>query len=618
MEKFVVLAMNKLKEPITDLSRGLFADTPYYESAESSHRQPVQAFNRKFVEPGLSHVKGSEDIPLLEQTIPALFAQTVDLFANQSAVVFADQGIRRTWRQLSEDVDQLAAGFLALGLRRGDRFGVWSPNRYEWLLTQFATARIGLILVTINPAYKVAELKHVLTVSGCKAVMMATRFKSSSYVEMFQQIAPLEDGATDAKRSISELPELKIAICMDGLDGDESGSKPDGMLSFQHVMRLSGPAQRARLDQISAALDANDSINIQFTSGTTGLPKGATLSHRNIVNNGKFVTDTLELAESDKLCIPVPLYHCFGMVMGALGCVSKGAAMVFPGEGFDAADTIEAIAREKCTALYGVPTMFNAILSLENFHTFDLSSLRTGVMAGSPCPIETMKRVVDDMHMHQVTIAYGMTETSPVSFQSNVDDPLQRRVSTVGRIHPHVECRVADGDGNTVPTGRQGELYTRGYSVMKGYWNDEQQTRNCIDSDGWMHSGDLAVIDGEGYCNIVGRVKDMIIRGGENVYPKEIEDFLYQLPGVKDVQVFGIPDDKFGEEVCAWIVPAKPNALRAQDVVEFCDGQIAHYKIPRYVRIRESLPMTVTGKAQKFKMRDEMMRELGLRAAKTA
>jgi len=543
---------------------------------------------------------------MLESTIPELVSETVCAHPERTAIVFCDQGIRKTWLGLSKDIDRLAAGFMALGLRKGDRLGIWSPNRYEWLLTQFATARTGLILVTINPAYKVAELQHVLKTSGCKALVMAQQFKSSDYVDMYQQ---MQAGTPETQTLESRLPDLQHAIL---IQNQVQNEMPSGMISFGELMGLSGPAHESRLDAISARLNPDEAINIQFTSGTTGLPKGATLTHRNILNNGKFVTDVMNFTENDRLCIPVPLYHCFGMVMGSLGCATKGSTMVFPSEGFVASDTIKAIAREECTALYGVPTMFNAILSLDDFQSYDLSSLRTGIMAGAPCPIETMKRVVDDMHMSQVTIAYGMTETSPVSFQSNLDDPIDMRVSKVGRVHPHVECRIIDDDGNTVPTGEQGELCTRGYSVMKGYWNDHEQTSMAIDSDGWMHSGDLAVIDEQGFCNIVGRVKDMIIRGGENIYPKEIEDYLHRHPKIQDVQVFGVPDDHLGEEVCAWVVLKNPKGFSEKDVMDFCKGQIAHYKIPRYVRIRDSLPMTVTGKAQKYKMREAMIKELKL------
>ncbi len=598
--------MTKLSEPITDLSKPLIDHLAIPVGSSSSSMTHSQKSIRKFVQAGMSHVSGDTTTPLLELSIPELVNETVRNHSKRTAVVFCDQDIRKTWQEFATDIDRLAAGFLALGLKKGDRLGIWSPNRYEWLLTQFATARTGVILVTINPAYRISELKHVLETSGCKALVMAQKFKSSNYVEMLLQ---LKVNAFTSGSSKSSLSNLEHAIIIQNQDQSEI---PVGMYAFSEIMDLSGPAHILRLEEISAHLNPDDAINIQFTSGTTGLPKGATLSHRNILNNGKFVTDAQGFMENDTLCIPVPLYHCFGMVMGALGCATKGAAMVFPSESFVAKDTVRAIAREGCTALYGVPTMFNAILNLEDFDSYDLTSLRTGVMAGAPCPIETMKRVVDDMHMTEVTIAYGMTETSPVSFQSNLDDPIEMRVSKVGRVHPHVECRVIDGEGNTVPVGQQGELCTRGYSVMKGYWNDPTQTRASIDTDGWMHSGDLAIIDNMGYCNIVGRVKDMIIRGGENIYPKEIEEYLHQHPGIQDVQVFGVPDHHLGEEVCAWVVPVDSQGLSEQDIIAFCKGQIAHYKVPRYVRIRNDLPMTVTGKAQKYKMREAMLKELKL------
>ncbi len=598
--------MSKLGKPITDLSNPLIDYSIIPACSSSSSGSHGQKSTRKFVRPGMSHVKGDTTTPLLELSIPELVNKTVRNHPQRTAVVFCDQDIRKTWQEFAADIDRLAAGFLALGLKKGDRLGIWSPNCYEWLLTQFATARTGVILVTINPAYKISELGHVLETSGCKAIIMAQQFKSSNYVEMFLQ---LKVDTSTSEFPDYGLPKLKHAIVIHNQGQNDT---PAGMHAFSEIMSLPGPAHILRLDEISADLHPDDAINIQFTSGTTGLPKGATLSHRNILNNGKFVTDAQGFTENDKLCIPVPLYHCFGMVMGALGCATKGATMVFPSEGFEAAGTARAIAKERCTALYGVPTMFNAILTLEDFDSYDLTSLRTGVMAGAPCPIEIMKRVVDDMHMTEVTIAYGMTETSPVSFQSNLDDPIEMRVSKVGRVHPHVECRVIDDEGNTVPVGQQGELCTRGYSVMKGYWNDSAQTRESIDTDGWMHSGDLAIIDNMGYCNIVGRVKDMIIRGGENIYPKEIEEYLHQHPGIQDVQVFGVPDHHLGEEVCAWVVPVGSQGLNEQDVIDFCKGQIAHYKVPRHVRIRDDLPMTVTGKAQKYKMREAMITELEL------
>ncbi|ESY11686.1 AMP-binding protein [Mesorhizobium sp. M0615] len=568
---------------------------------------------RAFIAPldGRAHVSGDRSVPLLDKTIPQLFSDTVGRYATQDAAVFVGQDKRFTWSELSDTVDTLAAGFLALGLEKGDRVGIWSPNRWEWLVTQFATARIGLILVNINPAYRLTELEYALNKVGCKALVTAASFKTSDYLGMIETLAPELAKATPGKLKAQKLPTLKIVIRM----GDDNSP---GMFNFADVLSMAGRDEHDSLDRISEGLKPGEAINIQFTSGTTGAPKGATLTHTNIVNNGNFVTAAIKLTVDDRLCIPVPLYHCFGMSMGTMGCVSKGATMVFPGEGFDAGATLKALAQERCTGLYGVPTMFVAMLDHADFASFDLSSLRTGIMAGSPCPIEVMKKVVSLMHMEEVTIAYGMTETSPVSFQSSVDDPLEKRVSTVGRIHPHVEVKAIDAEGATVAISAPGELCTRGYSVMKGYWDDAEKTREAIDADGWMHTGDLATIDAKGYCNIVGRVKDMVIRGGENVYPREVEEFLYRHPKVKEVQVFGIPDAKYGEELCAWIV-LKPNQIATeQEIKNFCAGQIAHYKIPRYIRFRTELPMTVTGKPQKFLMREAMVEELGLVVQKTA
>ncbi|TIN20795.1 MAG: AMP-binding protein [Mesorhizobium sp.] len=560
---------------------------------------------------GRAHVSGDRSSPLLDKTIPELFSDTVSRYATLDAAVFVGQDKRFTWSELSDAVDALAAGFLALGMEKGDRVGIWSPNRWEWLVTQFATARIGLILVNINPAYRLSELEYALNKVGCKALVTAVSFKTSDYLGMIETLAPEIAKAEPGKLEAKKLPSLKIVIRM----GEDNSP---GMFNFGDVLAMAGRDEHDSLDRISESLKPGDAINIQFTSGTTGAPKGATLTHSNIVNNGSFVTSAIELTVDDRLCIPVPLYHCFGMSMGTMGCVTKGATMVFPGEGFDAGATLRAIAQERCTGLYGVPTMFVAMLDHADFSSFDLSSLRTGIMAGSPCPIEVMKKVVSLMHMAQVTIAYGMTETSPVSFQSSVDDPLEKRVSTVGRIHPHVEVKAIGADGATVPVGEPGELCTRGYSVMKGYWDDAEKTREAIDADGWMHTGDLATIDAEGYCNIVGRVKDMVIRGGENVYPREVEEFLYRHPKIKEVQVFGIPDDKYGEEICAWIVLKPGQIATAEEIKAFCSGQIAHYKVPRYIRFRTELPMTVTGKPQKFLMREAMVEELGLVAQKTA
>ncbi|WP_315918088.1 AMP-binding protein [Mesorhizobium sp. SP-1A] len=558
---------------------------------------------------GLSHVSGDRSVALLDKTIPQLLFDTVRRNGPSDAAVFLGQNKRFTWDELGETVDAFAAGLLALGLEKGDRIGIWSPNRWEWLVTQFATARAGLILVNINPAYRLAELEYALNKVECRALVTAAQFRSSDYLGMLRTLAPELEAAQPGKLAAARLPSLEIVIRM----GEDS---TPGMLNFDDVLAMAGLDDHERLDTIE--LHPGEAINIQFTSGTTGAPKGATLSHINIVNNGNFVTSAIKLTADDRLCIPVPLYHCFGMSMGTMGCVSKGATMVFPGEGFDAGATLKTVAEERCTGLYGVPTMFVAMLDHADFASFDLASLRTGIMAGSPCPIEVMKKVVSLMHMSKVTIAYGMTETSPVSFQSNVDDPLEKRVSTVGRIQPHVEAKVIGAEGETVPVGRAGELCTRGYSVMKGYWEDEEKTAEAIDPEGWMHTGDLATLDAEGYCNIVGRVKDMVIRGGENIYPREIEEFLYRHPKIKEVQVFGVPDARYGEELAAWIVTVPGQTLTEDDIKAFCANQIAHYKVPRYVRFKDSLPMTVTGKPQKFIMREAMMQELGLTDIKTA
>jgi len=559
---------------------------------------------------GQAHVIGSPSPELWRRTIPDVVASTVSEFSLREAVVFIEQGVRWNWEELSREIDALAAGLHGLGLSTGDRIGIWSPNRYEWLLTQFATARLGLVLVTINPAYRLAEVEYVLNKVSCAALVTATRFKTSDYTGMLQTLAPELAACKPGALASENLPALRTIIQM--------GTEPvPGMYGFEEIMAR-GHKMSVDLDAISATLDPDDAINIQFTSGTTGAPKGATLSHINIINNGRYVVGAQRFTAADRLCIPVPLYHCFGMVMGTLGCATTGAAMIFAAEGFDPDSTLKAISKEKCTAIYGVPTMFVSMLGHPDLPSFDLSTLRTGIMAGAPCPIEVMKRCVADMHLDEITIAYGMTETSPVSFQTSTDDPLDKRVSTVGRIQPHVECKVIDDTGATVAPGVQGELCTRGYSVMKGYWDDEERTLESIDADGWMHSGDLATIDGEGYCNITGRVKDMLIRGGENVYPREIEEYLYRHSAVQQVQVFGIPDEKYGEEICAWIILKPDASATEEEIKEFCHGQIAHYKIPRYVRFREELPMTVTGKAQKFRMRDAMVEELGLKIAETA
>lgn len=547
-------------------------------------------------ENGKSYLRGALMPPLARVSIPQMLRDTVVQFGAHDAVVFVEQNIRLTYQELEVSVNQLAVGFLALGLVKGDRVGIWSPNRFEWLLTQFATARVGLILVNINPAYRLAELEYALNKVGCKTLVMARAFKSSDYLGMIRDLAPELANCTPGQLRAAKLPQLHSVVVM----GDDAGP---GVFQFEELCRMGGGG-RPLVDL--ATLNPDDPINIQFTSGTTGLPKGATLSHYNIVNNARFVTDRINLTQQDRLAIPVPLYHCFGMVMGVLGAVSKGAAMVFPGESFDAVQTLDALAAERCTALYGVPTMFVAMLENLEKTPRDLGHLRTGIMAGAPCPRDVMMRVNTQMNMTEVTICYGMTETSPVSFQSFVDDPTIKRCETVGRIHPHLEVKVIGKDGEIVPVGQQGELCTRGYSIMQNYWDDPEQTAAAI-SDGWMHTGDLTVIDAEGFCSIVGRVKDMIIRGGENIYPREVEEFLFRHPKISDVQVFGIPDDRLGEVVCAWAIAKPGQVLSENEVRDFCKGQIAHTKIPKHVRIVSELPMTITGKPQKFIMRDQMV-----------
>jgi fatty-acyl-CoA synthase len=561
---------------------------------------------------GLSHAAGEREPPLWRETIPQVLARAVAEGGDREAVVFHQAGVRWSWAEFGRHVDALAAGFVALGLRKGDRVGIWSPNRPEWLLTQFATARLGLVLVCINPAYRLTELEYALNKVQCRALVTAQRFKSSDYLGMLRTLAPEIANAEPGRLVSDRLPHLQMVIAM-GAD------QQPGMLRFDDIAAGDATAHRPALDAMLAALSPDDAINVQFTSGTTGNPKGATLTHLNIVNNGRFVVARMGFTREDRLAIPVPLYHCFGMSMGSMGCVTHGATMVFPSEGFEPLATLQAIQDERCTAVYGVPTMFAAQLDHPDFASFDVSSLRTGIMAGSPCPIELMKRVVGDMGAREVTIAYGMTETSPVSFQSHVDDPQERRVTTVGRVHPHTEVKVVNPEtGATVPVGAVGELCTRGYSVMLGYWDDPAQTSASIDAEGFMHTGDLGTIDEAGYGNIVGRVKDMIIRGGENVYPREIEEFLYRHPAVQTVQVFGVPDPRYGEELCAWIVPRPGSTPTAEDIRAFCRDQIAHFKIPRYVEFVEEIPLTVTGKAQKFIMRERMMERLGLREEKSA
>ncbi|WP_396933164.1 AMP-binding protein [Mycolicibacterium sp.] len=533
-----------------------------------------------------SYDAGPTDAAVLEETIGARFEQIVAAGPGAEALVEVATGRRWTYAELNAEIDALARGLMALGVAKGDRVGIWAPNCAEWVMTQFATAKIGAILVNINPAYRTHELAYVLKQSGVRTLISATAFKTSDYVTMVAEVR-------------ADCPELRDIVFLGTLDWDRL-----------HTEQVSADRLRER----GAELSNTDPINIQYTSGTTGFPKGATLSHRNILNNGYFVTELINLTADDRLCIPVPFYHCFGMVMGTLGAVTHGATIVIPAPGFDPGATLTAIQAERCTGVYGVPTMFIAMLGHPDFAQFDLSSLRTGIMAGSVCPIEVMKRVVADMHMAEVAICYGMTETSPVSCQTLHDDDLDRRTATIGRAHPHVEIKIVDPDtGETVERGLPGEFCTRGYSVMLGYWDDDAKTHEVIDDDGWMHTGDLAVMREDGYCTIVGRIKDMVIRGGENVYPREIEEFLYTHPDIDDAQVIGVPDERYGEEICAWIRMKPGRApLDAAAVREFATGKLAHYKIPRYIHIVDDFPMTVTGKIRKVDMRAESIRVLGL------
>jgi fatty-acyl-CoA synthase len=532
-----------------------------------------------------SYARGETTPALLEETIGANFERTVAAHGDREALVEVASGRRWTYTALNDDVDALARALLAAGVVTGDRVGIWAPNCAEWTLTQYATAKIGAILVNINPAYRTHELAYVLNQSGVSLLISATEFKTSDYRAMVAEVAP-----QTAVRRIVFIGEESWDELLAGASGEED------------------------VAAVMAELGPRDPINIQYTSGTTGFPKGATLSHRNILNNGFFVTETIKFTPADRLCIPVPFYHCFGMVMGNLGCTTHGATMVIPAPGFDPELTLRAIVEERCTGVYGVPTMFIAMQNAPGFAEADLSALRTGIMAGSPCPVEVMKRCIDDMHMAEVSIAYGMTETSPVSTQTRADDDLDRRTATIGQVHPHVEIKVASpATGETLERGEPGEFCTRGYSVMLGYWDDPEKTSEAVDADGWMHTGDLAVMRDDGYCEIVGRIKDMVIRGGENIYPREIEEFLYAHPDVEDVQVVGVPDERYGEELCAWIrmrdgsVPLDADAVRA-----FATGRLAHYKIPRYVLVVEEFPMTVTGKIRKVEMREESVRRLGL------
>ena len=539
----------------------------------------------------LSYVSGSSDQPLLGETIGDNLDRIATSNPEVMCLISRHQGVRCTYAQFVDRVDECARAFLALGVAQGDRVGMWSPNRSEWAIVQYATAKIGAILVNINPAYRTHEAEYALNQSGTSVLVTARSFKTSDYIAMIGQLRP-------------KIGRLRTVIVLDGEEAD---------LSWQTFLAAADDVSAETLRRRQSSLQFDDPINIQYTSGTTGFPKGATLSHHNVLNNASFVTGIQHLGVGDPLCVPVPLYHCFGMVMGNLGCTTQGATIVYPSEGFDPEAVLGAVEQERCVALYGVPTMFIAALEHPEFARYDLASLRTGVMAGAPCPIEIMKRVTSSMHMQKVTICYGMTETSPVSFQSHPEDPLELRVSTVGQVHPHIECKIVDPQtGSVVPRGAPGELCTRGYSVMLGYWENDDATRASIDPARWMHTGDLAVMDDQGYVRIAGRIKDLIIRGGENVYPREVEEFLYRHPALADVQVIGVPDPKFGEEICAWVRLREGHSLTTEQLREYCRDKIAHYKIPRYLKVVDEFPMTVTGKTQKFKMRAQSIEELGL------
>lgn len=559
----------------------------------------------------LAHVAGPTTVPLQHRTVGQALAASVGRWPDRPALIVPGQGVRWSYREFARRVEQLARALLASGLRPGDRVGIWSPNCAEWVLIQFATAQAGIILVNINPAYRISELRFALRKTGCRMLLLADEFKSSNYLAMMRELIPELALERPGLLLSEEFPDLRALVNL-------GAAREPGFLPFSSLLDRAEACDAQDLHAIGQGLSPDDAINIQFTSGTTGTPKGATLSHFNLVNNGFFVGEGLRLTEQDRVCIPVPMYHCFGMVLGVLAAVTHGAASIFPSPSFDPQQVLECVHAERCTALLGVPTMFIAELDHPRFGEFDLSSLRTGIMAGAPCPIAVMTRVVEQMNMREVTICYGMTETSPVSFQSDTTDPLERRVSTVGRVHPHVEVKVIDAEGRTVKRGVAGELCTRGYSVMRGYWDEPERTAEAVDRDGWMHTGDLGVIDEAGFCNIVGRVKDMIIRGGENVYPREVEEFLFRHPKILDVAVVGVPDPRFGEVVCAVVRLREGMASSEAEIQNYCQGQIAHYKVPRYVRFVDEFPMTVTGKIQKFMIRESVSRELGLAAEKTA
>ncbi|MCS4063823.1 AMP-binding protein [Pseudomonas putida] len=552
-----------------------------------------------------SYARGATDTPLIESTVGAWFDHIASQYPDNEAVVSCHQGVRLSYRQLQGQCDALASALLALGLQPHERLGLCLNNSVEWLMIQIAAAKIGVVLVNLNPAYRSTELEYALHKSGCKALISMTRFKTTDYLELLRTVVPELDQSTPGALRAERLPNLKAVIQL-------SLEEVPGCLRFVDLL-AGGSACDPALKAIGESLSANDVMNIQFTSGTTGLPKGAALTHRGVLNNGFFLGMAIKLSAQDRLCIPVPLFHCFGMVVGNLAALSHGATIVYPNDSFDPVAVLQAVQDERCTALHGVPTMFITELDHPRFHEFDLTTLRTGIMAGTACPIEVMKRVEREMHMREVTIAYGMTETSPASYQSTTDTPLEKRVSTIGRVHPHLESKIIDPlTGNIVPLGGVGELCVRGYSLMQCYWDEPQKTAETIDAEGWIHSGDLATMDPEGYVSITGRIKDMVIRGGENISPREIEEFLYRHPAIQDAQVIGVPDRVYGEELCVWIIARAGASLREEDVRQFCEGNIARYKIPRYIRFVECYPMTLSGKVQKFKMREMMSEEINL------
>ena len=550
-----------------------------------------------------SYYCGASTKQIIYQTIGNYLDTICELHPDQAALVVRHQGVRWTYRQLQEKVNRVATGLLALGIEPGDRVGIWGANSYEWVLVQYATAKIGAIMVCINPAYRLYELEYALNKASCRAIVSAAQFKSSDYLGMLQELAPQLSDCSPGNLRAAKLPHLETVIRM----GEEVSA---GMFNFAELCSMGGANEQHQLAALKSQLRPDDPINIQFTSGTTGSPKGATLTHCNILNNGYLAGEGMRLTPKDRLCIPVPLYHCFGMVMGNLACLAHAATAVYPDAVFDPLSTLQAVQEEKCTALHGVPTMFIGQLDHPQFEEFDLTSLRTGIMAGAPCPVEVMQRVITQMHMDEILIAYGQTEVSPINHMTLPDDSMEKRTQTVGRAVPWVEIRIVDENAIVVPVGEKGEICTRGYSVMRGYWDDEERTRETIDPAGWLHSGDLGIMDSEGYVQVVGRIKDMLIRGGENIYPREIEEFLYSHPAIAEVQVFGVPDEKMGEEVCAWVQLRPDESLTANELKDFCRDRISHFKIPRYIRFVEEYPMTVTGKIQKFIMREQMAREL--------